>query len=236
MTIARLRAGVAWRVRKAREVVRLVAVRPVELLHPAVLWRGRRLSNELRAKDLTMIGPYRARTLYRLARSVERRGVAGAIVDCGVRNGGSTMLLSEGAPSREVWAFDSFEGMPAPTAMDEGGWMYEEGALRGSVETLRRGFETYGDPERLRVVEGWFADTLPAAVPEIDRIAILHVDADFYEPVKLALETFYPKLSRGGYVIVDDYFAFIGARRATDELRSRYGITRPLGRDHYWRR
>ena len=85
------------------------------------------------------------------------------------------------------------------------------------------------------MVEGWFEQTLQSAAAEIERVAILHVDADYYEPVKLALETFYPKLSKGGYVIVDDYFSYVGARRATDEVRSRYAITQPLVWDHYWR-
>lgn len=213
-----------------------VAPRPLEFLLPNVLLRGHRLASELRAADLTMVTPRRARTLYRLACAIERRGVPGVIVDCGVRNGGSTMLLSSGAPTREVWAFDSFQGVPAPTAEDLVGPLLPQGSLRGSIDVLRRGFERYGSASRLHVVEGLFEDTLAEAAAGIDRIAILHVDCDYYQPVKLVLETFYPKLSEGGYAIVDDYFSFPGARQATDEIRERFAVTRPLVWDHYWRR
>jgi len=212
------------------------APRPLELLRPDLFLAGERLRRKLRTADLTVVTPRRARTLYRLACSVERSNIPGAIVDCGVRNGGSTMLLSEGAPSREIWAFDSFEGLPAPTAEDLDGPLLPMGAWRGSIKALRRGFESYGRPERLHVVAGWFEETLPVAARQIDRVAIIHVAADYYAPVKLALETFYPKLAEGGYAIVDDYYSFPGARRATDEVRSRFGVTQPLVWDHYWRR
>ena len=71
---------------------------------------------------------------------------------------------------------------------------------------------------RLHFHEGWFQDTFPVA--SIDRIALLHVDADFYESVRLSLETWFPKISAGGYVQFDDYGAFVGCTRAVDEFLS----------------
>jgi Macrocin-O-methyltransferase (TylF) len=68
--------------------------------------------------DFTMLFPLRGRTLYRLSRHADRDQLPGALVDCGTYNGGSTALLAAGAPKRNVWAFDSFEGLPAPSVRD----------------------------------------------------------------------------------------------------------------------
>lgn len=190
----------------------------------------------LRHEGYTMLSSRKGRTLMRLASELERAAVPGAIVDCGVWNGGSSILLSLGAPSRQVWAFDSFAGLPAPGELDgadSAGW---EGAYRGSAERVAEGFRRFADPERLHIVAGWFADTFPTALDEIGEVALLHVDADWYESVKLALETFYPRVSGGGLVVIDDYTSWAGARRATDEFRAAVGATGALAEDHYWRK
>jgi hypothetical protein len=211
------------------------APRPAELARPAIFWRGHVLSRRLQKADLTVVPPRHARTLYRLARTVEHERVPGVFVECGVCKGGSTLLLSDAAPKREIWAFDSFEGLPVPSAMDGDEPPFRGGELRASPRVVEAAFELRNRVDRLRLVAGWFEDTLATAAEEIDRVALLHVDADLYEPVKLALETFCPKLSRGGYVAVDDYSSFVGARRATDEVRARYRISSPIVWAHYWR-
>lgn len=205
-----------------------------ELAHPLWLWRGSVFHIRLWRGGYTLMSPLHGRHLFSIARRVERSRIPGAIVDCGVWNGGSTALMGAAAPSRDVWAFDSFEGMPAPSEFDgeQGqGW---EGKVRGSVEMVRAGFERYADPRRLHVVKGWFEETFPQVVDEVGPVALLHVDADWYESVLLALRTFYPRLSEGGYVAMDDYQWWPGARRATDELRAQEGITSPMVEQHYW--
>jgi O-methyltransferase len=62
---------------------------------------------------------------------------------------------------------------------------------------------------------------------------VLHADGDFYDSVRLTLETFYPKVVSGGYVVIDDYGGFVGARRATDEFRREHAVGEPLGRIDY---
>ena len=214
------------------------APRPLELLRPDLFLAGERLRRKLRTADLTVVTPRRARTLYRLACSVERSNIPGAIVDCGVRNGGSTMLLSEGAPSREIWAFDSFEGLPAPTAEDLDGPLLPMGAWRGSIKALRRGFESYGRPERLHVVAGWFEETLPNA--PISALAVLRLDGDMYSSTMQTLDALYPKLSEGGFAIIDDYGNLEPCRQAVDDYRAAHGIREPIERIDwtgvYWRR
>ena len=175
-----------------------------------------------------------------MARDADHRGVPGAIVDCGVWNGGSTILLHNGAPTREVWAFDSFEGLPEPTEQDGAeatGW---KGECLGAEARLREGFARFGDPSRLHVVKGWFDDTFPSAAPEVGDVAVLHADGDWYDSVLLTLRTFYPRVSSGGWIVIDDYGHWVGAQRATDEFRREVGDTTPLQRIDYsgrcWRK
>jgi O-methyltransferase len=217
-----------------------LAPRPHELADLREYARAVRLHRRLLREGYTMVSSRRGRALHGLAREVDRTGVPGALVDCGVWNGGSTVLLSDGAPLREVWAFDSFEGLPEPTAVDGSGAAGWAGGCLGAEDRLREGFARYAHPERLHVVKGWFEATLAASAPDVGPIAVLHCDGDWYESVLLTLETFYPQVEPGGYVIVDDYGYWPGARRATDEFRARVGDDAPMrAADHsgyHWRK
>ena len=202
--------------------------------------RGVVLHRELLRAGHTMISSRRGRLLFRLARRVEREGTPGALVDCGVWNGGSTILLSEGAPQREVWAFDSFEGLPAPVEADGPGSEAWTGECLGAEDKLRQGFARYASPERLHVVKGWFEDTLAQHADQIGPIAVLHADGDWYESVLLTLQALYPTVQSGGFIVVDDYGHWVGAKRATDEFRASVGDTAPLQSADYagrwWRK
>jgi hypothetical protein len=189
------------------------APRPAELLDLPTYRRGRVAHRRLYHGGYTMLGSRRGRTLHRLAAKVEDDAVPGAFVDCGVWNGGSTILMALGATGRELWAFDSFEGLPTPTEVDG---------------------------ERLHVRAGWFQDTLAQAAAEVGPIALLHCDGDWYESVRLTLDVFYPLVSPGGYIVIDDYGIWPGAKHATDEYREEVGDRARLRRiDHtgrYWRK
>jgi hypothetical protein len=148
--------------------------------------------------------------------------------------------MSAGAPSREVWAFDSFEGLPDAGPRDPDHADDWVGELVASEAKVREAFERFASPERLHVVKGWFADSFQPTEGQIDRVAILHADGDWYESVKLTLETFEPKVSPGGFVVIDDYGAWEGAKEATHEYRTANRIDAPLVEiDHtaaYWRK
>ena len=214
--------------------------RPEELGDLGAYRRRCRLHRELYEGGWTMLGPRRGRTLHRLAQEVDRAGVPGVLVDCGAWNGGSTILLSAGAPKREVWAFDSFQGLPTPGELDGRQSEGLGGELIASEQKLRAGFERFADPARLHVRAGWFEETLEVAADEVGPVAVLHCDGDWYDSVLLTLEVMYPLVSPGGFVVIDDYGTFPGAQRATDEYRLRAGDSAPLRRidhtGHYWRK
>lgn len=200
------------------------AKRPLRYARATGLWF------RIRQSGFTMLGCRRGRYLYELADEAVRRAVPGALVDCGVWNGGSTALLSAGAPDRDVWAFDSFEGLPEPgdAELDGADAASFVGDCFGAEENLRTIVAKHGSAERLHVRKGWFEDTLAPASPEIGPIAVLHADGDWYESIKLTLEALYDQVSTNGFVAIDDYFVWEGARKATDEFRAERGITAPL--------
>jgi len=176
---------------------------------------------------------------HRAAADVVARGVAGAIVECGVWNGGSAAILAGAAldagDPRPVHLFDSFAGLPPPTAEDGAAVarQFFDGWCVGDAAEARRALAAVGqDPAATHVYEGWFEETFPEA--ETGPIAVLHIDADWYEPVRLALERFYPLLQPGGALLLNDYGRWPGCDRATDEYLGGLGLgpgaLRPLAR------
>ena len=101
------------------------------------------------------------------------------------------------------------------------------GAWRSSRETFEHQLAIFNvSLPRLRVVPGWFRDTLPPA--GLSSIAFLRVDGDLYNSTRDALERLEPLVSPGGYVYIDDYGSFRGCALAVDEYRSRRGYTEAM--------
>jgi O-methyltransferase len=192
-----------------------------------------RIWDELQAKRIaksilpyTLVSPERVHNLYRLARRIEREHVPGDVIECGVCNGGSAAVLARSASrsrmTRTVWLLDSFEGMPAVTAYDADGAdghtaKSHVGKEVGNIEQVKSALKSVGaDMARIRIVPGWFQDTFPSVTAS--HIAILNIDADWYESVKLCLETFYDRVVPGGFISFDDYGHWPGCRKAVDEF------------------
>jgi O-methyltransferase len=141
------------------------------------------------------------------------------------------VLKAHGVTDRKIWVADSFEGLPPPNVArypDDGGiTLHSEQILRVTIDTVRGNFETYGLlDEQVVFLKGWFKDTLPAA--PIERLAIIRLDGDMYESTIDALRALYPKLSQGGFVIVDDYGGPQACRKAVDDYRMEHRIISPI--------
>lgn len=181
----------------------------------------------------TMIGMARLDSLQNQIEDVLRRRVPGDLIECGAWRGGATMLMravlkAYGVTNRKVWVADSFEGLPAPSPdkypADTGDLHHTIDYLAVSLEKVKDNFASVGLlDEQVTFLKGWFKDSLPSA--KIDRLAILRVDGDMYESTMEALTFMYPKLSLGGYVIIDDVGALSGCRKAVDDFRRAHGIT-----------
>ncbi len=181
----------------------------------------------------TMVGRQRLADVRSCVDSVMADGVRGDFIETGVWRGGVTILMrgmleAWADTDRRVWVADSFQGLPAPDAeafpQDVGHDMSDVPTLAVSADQVRANFDRYGLlDQQVRFLEGWFRDTLPSA--PIEQLAILRLDGDMYESTMDALEALYPKLSVGGYVIVDDYGAWEPCRQACTDYRERHGIT-----------
>ena len=166
-------------------------------------------------QDYTLCDEARLQNLARLAAGVSARGVAGAVVECGVYNGGAAAAtaLGFGQDQRDFWLYDSFEGLPETSEADGPDAARFVGDCVGDPERVREVFRRLGHPEsRLRLHKGWFQDTLPAAKP--DGIALLHIDADWFDSVLLCLRELYPRVPTGGAVVLDDFGHWEGCREA----------------------
>jgi O-methyltransferase len=181
------------------------------------------------------VGPYTQTSRERvttLADAVEyavRANIPGDFVECGVWRGGSTMavaltLLHLGAGDRRLWLYDTFGEMPAPGERDrdhagrevkghEATMLGDTGLSLGEVQAA---MQSTGYPEdRIEYVPGKVEETIPARVPE--QIALLRLDTDWYESTRHELTHLYPRLARGGVLVIDDYGHYAGARDAVDE-------------------
>jgi O-methyltransferase len=194
-----------------------------------------------------MLGEARLDNIQESVTQVLREAVPGDLIETGVWRGGGTILMrgvlkAYRDETRTVWVADSFQGLPKPDAnahpadaRDEH-WQYPELAV--SVDDVRANFERYGLlDDQVHFLPGWFADTLPTA--PIERLAVLRLDGDMYGSTIDPLRHLYPKLSSGGFVIVDDY-SLPGCRQAVDEYRAEHGIEDQLVRIDwtavYWRK
>jgi O-methyltransferase len=179
----------------------------------------------------TMVGLRRLRSLRRLATEVIERGIPGDVVECGTCNGGSAAILAgvvtRAAPPRRLWLLDSFQGLPPSGPLDGEEARQWAGLNRGSATSALEVLRKVGaDLAQVRIVPGWFDQTLPSL--EVGAISLLHVDADWYESVTEVLEALYDRVSPGGFVIFDDYGYWQGCSAAWRDFSARRRIGIPL--------
>lgn len=195
----------------------------------------------------TMIGAKRLNNLQHCIEDVLSHGVPGDLIETGVWRGGATIFMrgilkAYGVNNRRVWVADSFAGLPRPNAkrypLDRWWRLDLVQYLKVSEDEVRANFHKYGLlDDQVQFLKGWFRDSLPSA--PIESLAVLRMDGDLYESTIDALTNLYPKLSPGGYAIVDDYF-LQSCAQAVSDYRKAHGITEPIididGMGVYWQR
>lgn len=143
-----------------------------------------------------------------LLKGIETRAVAGAIVEFGVFRGDWLLRLIEACERngirRQVFGFDSFEGLPAPSAeRDLDCWT--EGDYAASVEEVSQRLSVAHRPN-VALVKGWFSDLLRADTAQaIREVAFARIDCDLYEPAVTCLDYLTGRLSDGAILAFDDW-------------------------------
>ena len=202
-------------------------------------------------QHLTMTSPERILALVNAVEYLADNQIDGDFVECGVWKGGSMVatantLIANNDSQRQLWLYDTFEGMSVPTDDDVDFMGQKADRLLGEqdrlqsdsvwcfspLEQVRSAMQTTGYPENLiNFVPGKVEDTLPQTKP--DCIALLRLDTDWYESTRCELEHLFPRMVDGAVLIVDDYGHWEGCRRAVDEYFEKHGIRILLNRIDY---
>ena len=185
---------------------------------------------------LTMVGKVRLDNLQYCIEDILARKVPGDFVETGIWRGGSVILMravleAYQVRDRIVWAADSFCGLPPPDTerfpADAGDPHSTFEYLRVPLETVKSNFNKFGLlDDQTRFVEGFFDETLPG-IP-VENLALLRLDGDMYGSTYVALESLYPKLSPGGFVIIDDYGVLPRCAAAVDDYRRANNIDQAM--------
>ena len=194
----------------------------------------------------TMLPLSRLASLWAQVRHVDRHSIAGSLVECGVWKGGAAGLMAlahlhnQTPPSRDLHLFDSWEGMPEPRAEVDGqrASNYASGQASGALKPVGQCLSsmveasdlldvTIGYPRNLlHYYKGWFQETIAKNARSLEPIALLRLDGDWYDSTKICLEELYPRVSKNGVVVIDDYWDWAGCRLAVDEFIA--GLPTPI--------
>jgi O-methyltransferase len=181
----------------------------------------------------TMVGLQRLQNVRELAQRALDENIPGDFIEAGIWRGGCCILMrgvleANGVKDRKVYAADSFAGLPPPDAeaypadRDFDLSIYRELAV--SLEAVKDNFARYDLlDDQVAFVKGLFAETLPGL--SAGPFCLLRLDGDYYGSTYVSLEALYPKLSPGGFVIVDDFNYLRSTREAVNDYRTRMGIT-----------
>jgi len=208
-----------------------IRARFISKIPPRDFLDARRTKLFLAVEPYTMLPYCRMSGIHEAALLLEKEGVRGSFVECGVWNGGSAGILASvarGNEKRHTWLFDSWEGLPQPGEHDVNcsGRKGEKGMSAGREEVVRK--LLFGklklDEKRIHLVRGWFDTTIPRSKEKIGEIALLHLDCDWYESVRCCLEELYDAVVPGGYIFIDDYGEWRGCQKAVDEFIEERGL------------
>lgn len=153
--------------------------------------------------------------------------IEGDVVECGVWRGGMIAGIAKKlGMSRNYYLFDSFEGLPeateidGQTAMD---WQKNTNAdnyfnncsaeIDFAIEVMKKVKVKY------ECIKGWFSETIPT-FDGTDKIAILRLDGDWYDSTLICLKYLFPKVVKGGIIIIDDYYTWDGCSKAVHDYLS----------------
>lgn len=212
---------------------RVANLRAQRALHPT--------AKAVRQRRLTYLTPRRLADLQACVATVNAEGVEGDVLECGVALGGSSILLATlKGPGRTFHGYDVFDLIPPPGPNDppeahERHAVITAGASQGLggdvyygyqddlLARVTAAFESFGIDVTatgdVQLHRGLFEDALAVEGP----VAFAHVDSDWFDPVDTCLRRIGPHLRPGGFIVLDDYHDYGGARAAADAYLAEVG-------------
>ncbi|WP_440652121.1 TylF/MycF/NovP-related O-methyltransferase [Candidatus Pelagibacter sp. HIMB1542] len=190
-------------------------------------------------KKYSMNGSLRIWTLIIALKKISENNIEGDFVETGVWKGGNLILMRKYMQKyclidRNIFGYDTFEGMPEPTKNDKDfkninatKYFSDKTNLENfksfnskiSLDEVKNNFvRITGDSNNLKLIKGKTQETLKNENNLPNKIAILRLNTCFYESTKFELQILYDKLQKGGYLIIDDYGYWKGAKLAVDEF------------------
>lgn len=183
----------------------------------------------------TMIGIKRLENIEECIENIIQNKIPGDLMEAGVWRGGAgifmkALLKEKNIINRNVWMADSFEGLPKPDTAkypaDKNDKLNQFQELVVPLDKVKYNFEKYNLLDsQVKFLKGWFKDTLPSA--PVEQLALLRLDGDMYESTMDVLKNMYPKLSTGGYVIIDDY-SLPSCKQAVGDYRVENNVTEKI--------
>ncbi len=211
-----------------------------------------------RVRPYTMVAYIGLVSLYKQVVHCETHGIGGALVECGVWQGGCCALMAaanlhHATQRRHLHLFDAFDDICEPDAAVDGDaairlvkQLASDAGTEGRLTPIKGIYDAKGgagcvddcrallaheigyDPAFTHFYQGWFQNTVPPAAAHVDDIALLRLDGDWYASTKVCLDHLFDRVVPGGFVVIDDYGAYDGCRKAVDEFRTRHGLTQYL--------
>ena len=154
-----------------------------------------------------------------------------SFIECGIAKGGCIAIMKFfSGHGNKIYGFDAFEGMPNLTKEDEGSGQNWVGYnCSNGIKSVSDTFNLLNiNFKDVYIIKGYFEETIPMYLDNIENIAILRLDNDWYQSTKYCLNSLYGKVIKGGVVLIDDYGIFTGCKKAVDEFRQENNITSPL--------
>jgi O-methyltransferase len=183
----------------------------------------------------TMLGIKRMDNIQKCFENIIQDNIPGDFIETGVWRGGATIFMAGlnkiYGQNRKIYVADSFEGLPKPNPSlypaDDGDQHHTFNFLAVSLDEVKKNFQRYNLlDENVIFVKGFFEDSLKQL--DIGPIALLRLDGDMYSSTIQVLDILYDKVVPGSYVIIDDYMAVYGCRKAVDDFRTSRNITDEL--------
>jgi len=194
---------------------------------------NRRAGKDAPKTAMTMVGLERLNSLEEMIRTIDKEHVLGDVIEAGCWRGGASIFMRAALndthqQGRTVFVTDSFEGLPRPTSFYDTAIVFHEKVrdyLKVSQEEVEANFAKFGLSDGVYYIKGWFKDLDWSPV---QWLALLRADGDMYDSTMDILNGLYPKVSPGGFVVIDDYLSWPACRVAVTDFRDHAGITAPI--------